>query len=233
MKKDNHFLLLFCIVLIFSGCVDTQPKVESVLWDDLNTNPTNLSLVKPNLTGLWVLNKELSENPQNDLKKSMGKTGNFRANKSKSGRGSGEHSGKGKQRKRGNGFSGNKTNNLRRGSLPQGLRILFEASETLELKHEEPLLSIISKDGHEDIYTDFRSTSISSNSDPNQKITIAGWENNVLIIENTINAGRYIQQFKLNSKSGQLWVNTRILTSHLSKPIQFNRVYELVKTGIE
>ncbi len=117
--------------------------------------------------------------------------------------------------------------------LPQSFRALLKASETLQFEHQDPLLTMIDKSGQENVYTDFRGTSVSSSSDPNQKITIAGWENNVLVVENTINAGRYIQQFKLDSETGQLWVNTRILTSHLPKPIQFTRVYEQAKTAVE
>ena len=236
IKSPNHLIHLFCIALIFSGCVNTQSKDSATnktdLWGDLSTDSSNESFVKPNLTGTWVLNTDLSENPQEELKENMRKSGNSRGGKGMGGRGGGEHGGKGNGGRRGEGGSRNKSKS-RQGSLPQSLHALLKASEVLELNHEEPLLTFITKEGQEKVYTDFRSTSVSSSSDMNQKITIAGWENNVLIVENTISAGRFIQQFKLNPSSGNLWVNTQIITSRLPKPIQFNRVYELLKTEKE
>ena len=231
-------MLLFFTVLMLSACTNTQPKDsanKTNVWGDLNTHGSNVSLAKPNLTGTWVLNADLSENPQEELKESMRQSGNSRGGKGMGGRGGGgggEHGGKGNGGKRGDGNSRNKKKR-RQGSLPQSLHALLNAPEILELNHEEPLLTFITKEGQEKVYTDFRSTSVSSSSKLNQKITIAGWENNVLIVENTISAGRFIQQFNLDPSSGQLWINTQIITSRLPKPVKFSRVYELLKTETE
>ena len=230
LKVINHIFLLFCTVLIVTGCTNTTPKeTNDFIWDNSVTNPNNMSLVKPNLTGLWVLNTELSENPQKEFKENMRKSSDTEGNKGMSGRGGGgEHSGsgKGKGGRQGKGYSRNKKNTHRNKSLPQELHDLLNASETLELKHEEPLLTILTKNGQEKVYTDFRSSSVSSSSHQNQKSIIAGWENNSLVVEHTLNSGRVIQQFDLNSASGKLWINTLISTSHLPKPIEFNSVYE-------
>ena len=231
IKNTSHFFLLFCIVLPLSGCINTQPKVNAINWNDQNAASSSMLLVKPNLTGIWVLNKDLSEKPQEELKQNMQKSKHSRGGKNKNG--GGEHNGKGKGGRQGSNNSGNKKIKQGRGSIPQSFHALLKATESLELKHEEPLLTIITQDGQEKVYTDFRSSSVSSNNDPYQKITIAGWENNILVVENTVNSGRYILKFKLNSESKQLWVNTQILTSHLPKPVQFNRVYELVHTDLE
>ena len=231
-------MLLFFTVLMLSACTNTQPKDsanKTNVWGDLNTHGSNVLLAKPNLTGTWVLNADLSENPQEELKESMRQSGNSRGGKGMGGRGGGgggEHGGKGNGGKRGDGNSRNKKKR-RQGSLPQSLHALLNAPEILELNHEEPLLTFITKEGQEKVYTDFRSTSVSSSSKLNQKITIAGWENNVLIVENTISAGRFIQQFNLDPSSGQLWINTQIITSRLPKPVKFSRVYELLKTETE
>ena len=231
-------MLLFFTVLMLSACTNTQPKDsanKTNVWGDLNTHGSNVLLAKPNLTGTWVLNADLSENPQEELKESMRQSGNSRGGKGMGGRGGGgggEHGGKGNGGKRGDGNSRNKKKR-RQGSLPQSLHALLNAPEILELNHEEPLLTYITKEGQEKVYTDFRSTSVSSSSKLNQKITIAGWENNVLIVENTISAGRFIQQFNLDPSSGQLWINTQIITSRLPKPVKFSRVYELLKTETE
>ena len=109
--------------------------------------------------------------------------------------------------------------------MPQELHTLLTASETLELKHEEALFSILSKSGLDKVYTDFRS-SVSSSNNPNQKVIIAGWEQNTLVVESTLSSGRLIQQFKLNTASDELWIKTSILTPHLSKSVDFISVYE-------
>jgi len=189
----------------------------------------------PNLTGQWVLNKELSQLPQEQLKQDIRKPKNSQGNQNKGNRGSGQHSGNGRGNgnRRSDNYSKNKTNNARQNRLPQSLHALLKSSETLTIKHIEPLLLITTPNGQEDIYTDFRSTHVSSHKDPNQKITIAGWEDNILIVESTLNSGRVIQQFNLKPASKQLWINTEILTPHLPKSVKFNRVYELIKTATE
>ena len=234
LKIINHFFLLFCTVLIVTACTNTPPKeTNKFIWDNSGTDSNNMSLVKPNLTGLWVLNKELSENPQKEFKENMRKSSDAGGNKGKNGRGGGEHSGsgKGKGGKQGKGYARNKKNNHRYNTLPQELHALLNASETLELKHEEPLLSILTENGQEKVYTDFRSSSVSSSNHPNQKAIIAGWENNTLVVEYTLSSGRVIQQFNLNSASGKLWIDTLITTPRLPKPVEFNSVYERVKAS--
>ena len=228
-KIINYFFLLFCTFFIVSGCTNTSSKqTANNMWDDPDLR--NVSLIKPNLTGVWILNGELSDNPQAQVKKRMRKSANSGGNKSMNGRGDGDHRGNGKGNggKQGKAYSRNKKNTLRHNALPQELHVLLIAAETLELKHEEPLLSILTKAGQEEIYTDFRSSSVSSNHDLNQKVTIAGWENNSLVVENTLSSGRFIQQFTLDSTSGQLWIDTLITTSHLPKPLKFRRIYERI-----
>jgi len=215
-----YLFLLFISLFTISACTNTQPKV--VASNDINaTTP-------PNLTGLWVLNRELSQAPQELIKENRRKNRNTKGNKSMTGRGNGDHKGKG-NRQAENG-SKNKINSFKQGFLPQSFQALLKSSETLNLKHKEPLLTIITPHSQEEVYTDFRSTNVSSNKDPNQTITIAGWEDNILIVESTISAGRFIQKFNLKTAAQQLWVNTEILTPHLQKPIKFNRVYEMMKT---
>ena len=74
IKSPHHLILMICTVLILSACANTQSKDSATnktdLWGDLSIDSSNESLVKPNLTGTWVLNTDLSENPQEDLKES-------------------------------------------------------------------------------------------------------------------------------------------------------------------
>jgi len=224
IKSMPYFLLLFISIFIIPGCTNTQPKV-------LEFNNVNDMKYLPNLTGQWVLNKELSQSPQDQLKQDIRKPKNSQGNQNKGNRGSGN--GRGNKSRRSDNYSRNKKNNAGQSRLPQSLRALLKSSETLMIKHIEPLLQITTSNTQEDIYTDFRSTHVSSHKGPNQKITIAGWEDNILIVESTLNSGRVIQQFNLKAAPKQLWINTEILTPHLPKPVKFNRVYELIKTATE
>ena len=212
------------------------PAKTTIIRDNPATEVNSISLAKPDLSGTWVLNRELSENPQEKINESRQQVGNTRGNKSMSDRRGDGQGGKGSGGKHSgikNNYAGNKENGRRQESLPQELQAILKASETLELKHEEPLLTIITKDSQQRVYTDFRGTSVSVSGGMNQIITTAGWESDVLVVESTMNGGRFIQQFNLNAESRQLWVSTLISTSRLPKHIQFNRVYELLENGTE
>jgi len=232
MIKKAPFFLLFLSVFIGSACTSTQPKIEN----SLISTTDNLSLKTPNLSGTWVLNRELSQNPLEQLKQNRKKSNNSQSNKGM--KGNGDHSGSGQGKGKGNGnrrsanYSKNK-NTAGRNSLPPSIQYFLNSSEKLTIKHEEPLLVIDTTEGQEEVYTDFRSPKISSNKDPDQRISIAGWEDNILFIESTLSAGRVIQQFNLKTSSDQLWVKTAVLTPHLAKSVRFNRVYARVDTAAD
>jgi len=228
MIKKTPFSLLFLSIFMSSACTSTQPKVENTF---INT-PDNLSLTTPNLTGIWVLNRELSQNPLEQLKQNRKKSNHSQSNKGM--KGNDDHSGSGKGKGNGNRRSDNSSKNKNkagRNFLPPSMQFFLNSSEKLTLKHEEPLLIINTTEGQEKVYTDFRSPKISTNKDPNQRVSIAGWEDNILFLESTLSAGRVIQQFNLKTSSDQLWVKTAILTPHLPKSVRFNRVYDRVETS--
>ncbi len=208
------------------ACTNTSAKARS-------SNNFNTTATLPNLTGLWVLNKELSQSPQDHKRNRKNNRDGQNTNSRGNGQHSGNGSGNGKGNKRGGSNSNYKQNNTKQRYLPPSFQALLNSLETLTIKHKDPLLIITSLDGQESIYTDFRSTQVSSNEDPNQKITIAGWEDNNLIVESTLSSGRFIQQFNLDDSTGKLSVMTEILSPQLPKPVKFNRVYDLVSAEIQ
>lgn len=257
MKITQYYISLLCACLISAGCISSHPKVVDASTEnnpDLVTDkqgqsekdsPENIAAVnktiilelpateisskqqtKPDLSGTWILNKELSDNPQEkfkEIKPRAGKSGGH----GQSGKGSGGRRGGGKK----NSNSGGKGGGGGRGSLPQDLQQLLNASETLELKHEEPLLTIMTKDGQRQrVFTDFRGARISASGGMHQKVITAGWESDVLVVEITTNSASLVQRYKLHTVSRQLWIRSVILISSIAKPVQFNRVYELAET---
>lgn len=225
MIKKAHLPLLFLSVFIGSACTSNQATIENNFIKTTN----NLSLTTPNLTGTWVLNRKLSQNPLEQLKQGRKKSTNSLRNKGMKGNGNhnGSRQGKGNGNRRSDNYSKNK-NTAGRNSLPPSIQFFLNTSEKLTIKHQEPLLILDTAEGQEKVYTDFRSPKISSNKDPDQRISIAGWEDNILFIESTLSAGRVIQQVNLKTSSDQLWVKTAVLTPHLPKSIRFNSVYDRV-----
>ncbi|MCW9025088.1 MAG: hypothetical protein OQK73_10460 [Gammaproteobacteria bacterium] len=246
MKNICHFLLLFSAGFALTACTSSPSVIEenrpesratyipstdqNMLALDPVTQADNTQIARPVLSGKWVLNKELSDSLQDKIKESMQQAGNTRGDKSMRGGHGGQGGGRGGMNKE-RSKDKNKANSNRKKSMPQSLLALLTTSEMLELKHDEPVLTIITNDSNKQrIYTDFRGASISVSGGASQKVVTGGWERNVLVVETTVESGSFIQRYKLHPESRQLWVNALILSPSLPKPVQVNRVYELNET---
>jgi len=239
MKNIYTFLILACTCIIISGCSSSHSKLtDTRSGNSPSTNSTSINKIvrkqqiPPNFSGHWLLVKELSDDPQEKFKAIKSHSGKSGKGKDMGGRqgekGSGSRQGGGNK----NHNSGAKASGNRQGSFPHELQVLLNSSEPLELKHEEPLLTFIKKNGYNQrVYTDFRGTSISAKTDIPQKIVTAGWEKEELVIETTLDSFRLIQRYKLYTKSRQLWISSVILISSLPKAVQFNQVYRLAETN--
>ncbi|MCU7842024.1 MAG: hypothetical protein KZQ94_21970 [Candidatus Thiodiazotropha sp. (ex Troendleina suluensis)] len=212
---------------------------KAITWEKSGTGvekgevKPNTSLPsKPNLSGFWVLNRELSDDAQNIIKESMQQARS-------SGKGGFEPS------RRGGGIKGGGHRNGTRGSHSSAdrvrksggqekalreLHVLFSKSENLLLTHDDPNLLIVTDDGWQQrIFTDNRGTSISASGGINQKVTTAGWEQNILVVETTSDSGpQLIQQYTMNIDPHQLIISTDIQLSELSNMISIKRIYESV-----
>ena len=237
MKNTHTFLIPACTCIIISGCISSHSKLtDTRSGNSPSTNSTSINKIvrkqqiPPNFSGQWILVKELSDDPQEKLKEIKSHSGKSGKGKNmggkQGGKGNGSRQGGGKK----NHNSGGKGSGNGQGSFPHELQVLLNSSEVLELKHEEPLLIFITKNGRRQrIYTDFRGTSISAKTDIPQKIVTAGWENEELVIETTLDSFRLIQRYKLDAESDQLWISSVILISSLPKAVQFNQVYRLTE----
>lgn len=238
MNNAMNVLALCCASIMSVACASTHPNLVDTRTENNAGIAMDKPASKPNLSGTWTLNKELSDNPQEKIKESRQQAGNSKGNKGKGGgSGGGGRGGKGGGGKRGgaeNRSQANKGHGRRQARLPQELWTLLKASETMKLRHEEPLITIMTKDGQRQrIYTDFRGASISASGGMQQQVTTAGWENDILVVETTMDSGSIIQRYKLNISSRQLFVSSLILTSSLPKPVQFNRFYEVFEAKTE
>ncbi|MEN8179559.1 MAG: hypothetical protein ABFS39_13210 [Pseudomonadota bacterium] len=195
------------------------------------TEPANGLPVRPDLSGLWTLNREMSDNPREKIKEAT-----QQARSASRGQG---HSrggmGRGGQRSGGMGGRPSSARMVGRGrgrpggeSMSQGLRALLNGPETMELTHEEPMLLIVTDDGkRQRVFTDMRGASVSAMGGMDQNVTIAGWEQDVLVIETTTSLHpRLIQEFKLDADTHRLLVRTIVQPLWLAEKIIINRLYE-------
>jgi hypothetical protein len=242
MHKILIILVLLSTGLILAGCSSNLPKAadsgivnsshietfhqrtgsgspaniatanKTITWNT-SDNGSSGQQAKPDLSGHWILNKELSDNPQERIKAALQQARNTKG-ESSSGRG-GRRSGQ--------------------DSSFHKLQALLSASETLILTHKDPMLLIVTDEGRKQwISTDNRGASISANGGMQQKVTTAGWEQDILIVETTSDSGpQLIQQFKLITEMHQLLVSTAIQLPESSKAILINRVYKLANIGTD
>lgn len=186
---------------------------------------------RPDLSGSWRLNREMSDDPRKKIQEAM-----QRVRSANRGKGAGR-GGMGRGGQRGGGMggrpSGARTGGRDRGrpereSTFQELKALLNGSETLELTHKEPMLLIVTDGGkRQRVFTDMRGGSVSAMGSMDQSVTIAGWEQDILIIETTNDPHpRLVQEFKLDANTHRLLVSTVVRLPWSSETVSINRVYE-------
>ncbi|WP_303904900.1 hypothetical protein [Thiohalomonas denitrificans] len=183
---------------------------------------------KPDFSGLWVLNVEASDDLQEKMAAFKGSMGRGQAMGGGSG---GPRRGGGMGGGQGHGQSGSR---MRGKSFSAGeLSAMLKALDTLEIAHDDPFLSITDPDGHRRLlFTDFRGASISTSGGMQQQVTVAGWEDDVLVVETTPDSGpRLIQRYRRDGDTGQLVIVAAMVIPQLTAPLRIRYLYEPAKTG--
>ena len=181
----------------------------------------------PDLSGRWVLDAKASDDLQETLQAAVGQMrgamGGGKGMGGSRGRGRGGGMGGGG---RGRGASGGMTGGS--GLSPGELSSLLDTGERLEIEHEDPMLSITGPDGNRRrIFTDFRGASVSTSGGLDQRVTVAGWEDDVLVVEMTPGNGpRVIQHYRLDERTGRLVIRSQVLLQRLPEPLAIRQVYQ-------
>lgn len=190
----------------------------------------------PDLSGTWVLDEATSDDPEEKLKEfreQMGKSG-----KSRGRMGAASSPGSGPAGGMRGGAHTNRSKSRIPGSMPdphvfETLNKLISAPRFLELAHQEPEL-IITRDGERSqrLYSDNRGSTISLSKGVHQAVTVAGWENEDLVVETTRDgAPRIVQRFRLTSDANQLSIITEFTPPGLSSPVIIHYNYTRVEAN--
>ena len=175
-----------------------------------------LALDLPNLSGTWIQNKDLSDDPQKKLQEARGSQGGgFR-----SGRGFGG----------GRGHAGGRSGDTGSGSDAGGagnVQAAFEAMATLRIEHREPELRITDAGGHESVFfTDGRKTEEERSYGGTTKIQ-AQWKDGHVQVKLTPERGpRITNTYAVAKDSSQLILTTRLERGHGAPAVEIRLVYD-------
>ena len=205
--------LTFAALFFFAGSwgVQTDPAAQP------SSQPAPTS-GRPDLTGVWVLNQKLSEDPWEKLEQardrdwlSHGLSGGWGGRQPTA-----EVTGV-----RGGG-PGKRNRDI------EEVRPLWNAPRRLRLSHRDPLLEIQIDDRRtRRVYTDNRGVSVSASGASQDEVSTAGWEKDVLVVETTTDAGtQVVEHYRLSEDGQRLLVTKELLTLQDSEPVTVETVYD-------
>ena len=175
---------------------------------------------KPNFSGVWVLNNALSDDPRELMESARKQKAEGR-------------SGSGMGRGGGHADSGTGRGKM---AVDNGAKSdVAGFSAILVIEHKEPIFSLTGSDSQpHNVYTDYRSFSVSASGALDLPQMTAGWEDEVLIIETVNNDGKYnkIESYHLDAEKQQLHVLSAIKLPRIAQPVTIKRVYDLKNPGM-
>lgn len=191
--------------------------------------------MRPDLSGGWTLNTDASDDPREKAREAMQALRQPRDGDSGGmmGRGGGKGGGTGRGGMGGRGQGRGGMDGMHEsGSLSSNeLSVLLVPAQELHIKHQEPLLQITDEnDQRERIFTDFRGGSISTNGGMQQRVSVAGWEGSVLVVETTMLGKKLTQNYQLDGETGQLVISIVAQFSAV-QPVSYRLVYDRQKFG--
>lgn len=191
---------------------------------------------RPDFTGIWSLNPDVSDNPRERLKEAM----QARRQSNGGGHGTGGgYGGRGRGGGMGRGMGGGRQGSPDRmggrGMKSSGESLsLIIAAEQIDIRHEEPMLLITDENNQRRrLFTDFRGSSVSASGSMQQRVSVAGWEGTVLVVETMLNSGaRLTQNYQFDAGTDQL-VIASVANLPEGQAVSYRLVYERMKSGLE
>lgn len=190
---------------------------------------------RPDFTGLWSLNPDVSDNPRERLKEAMQARRQSKGGGMGGGMGHGGGMGGGMGRGMGGGRHGSSESMGGRGmqSSAESLSLII-AAEQIDIRHEEPMLLITDEnDQRQRLFTDLRGSSVSASGGFQQHVSVAGWEGSILVVETSLNSGaRLTQNYQFDAGTDQL-VIASVANLPEGQAVSYRLVYERMKSGLE
>lgn len=88
-------------------------------------------------------------------------------------------------------------------------------------------------DRRQRLFTDFHGASVSANGGLQQRVSVVGWEGNVLVVETTTMLSKKLtQSYQIDGGTGQLVVSTVAQVSE-EQPVSYRLVYDRHKPEAE
>jgi hypothetical protein len=117
--------------------------------------------------------------------------------------------------------------------LPEDSELIANA-KILDITHQEPMLVITDEnERRQRLVTDTHALGISGSGRTQQRVTIASWDGDALVVGTTMNNGaRLAQKYQIEQKTGRLVVVSAISFPEM-KPVSYRQVYDRVMSGNE
>lgn len=182
----------------------------------------------PNLSGDWQLNRDQSDDPEKVMKeaRSSGGSGGSGYSGGGMGRGGGRHGGGGFGGGGGRGSSG-RSESGDTSSAGGG----YAALQTLQIKHQEPSLTITDAAGRERaLYTDGRKTQEERSHGGTTAVTASWKDGHLEVVAKPENGGKIVETYAVSADHTQLTVTTRVDNSR-GGSFTIRRVYDAVQPG--
>lgn len=181
-QLQEIFCSLVCFALVYAAGVAPQ---------------TEAAAERPNFSGTWRLNRELSDKPQEKLKEAVGKQGGVRG-RIMSGR-----MGQGKMKDR------------------------TAMAEVLKITHNDPELQVLGDNNRSiQLFTDGRKLNITTPRGESAEAT-ARWQGaQLVVVSQTAKGGELTQTYSLAKDGAQMIVLMKISDQRLGRPIELRFLYD-------
>lgn len=197
------------------------------LYQRLRDRSAPASPPRPDFSGDWLLNTKASDDPLEKAKEAaqasrQARGGGRGMGGGPGGMGRGGGMGGGRQG-RGGGMGGS-------GGLSSGeLSALLAPAQEFHVIHQDPMLLIADEnDRRQRLFTDFRGASVSANGGLQQRVSVAGWEGEALVVETTMLGKKMTQNYQIDGGTGRLVISTVAQVSE-AQPVSYRLVYDRSK----
>ncbi|HEY4230765.1 MAG TPA: hypothetical protein VGO79_11365 [Thermoanaerobaculia bacterium] len=197
--------------------------IAALMFAALIVVPDLAALDLPNLSGKWYLNKDASDSPDAAMRDSEGSgSGGYRGSGGGGGGGMGRHGGGGGRH---GGRSSAPSDDGRVSEDGSPMRDAFQRTQILDIKHEEPRLSVTDASGRERVfYTDGRKVEEEHSYGGTTKVT-ARWKDGHVEITSAPEKGpKVTETYAVTADHSQLTVTTTFQGGR--RDVTIRRVYQ-------